>query len=793
MTKNGTKRLVLLDVHAIIHRAFHAVPPLTSSKGIPTGALYGLLNMFLKMVQDINPDYIIACYDLPQPTFRHESYDGYKKGRKQTEDTLKVQIEESRNIFEALSIPTYQIAGFEADDMLGTIVEQLKIEKDISVVIVSGDMDTLQLVRSDEVVVYTMKKGVHETVVYNEQAVHDRFGFGPEHIPDYKGLRGDASDNIIGIPGIGEKTATELIVQFGSIEEIYKKLHDNQQKFLDKKIKPRIIELLLQHEADAIFSKTLATIRHDAPLDFILPEKRFSENYTPEKIVRLTREYEFRTLTPKFEQLFHKAVKEESAEDFDSITDNDSFLFLKASVGLWMLNSDMVKPSREEIFQETETDNLSSAYKKILGQLEQKNLLQVYQKIEEPLISVVQKMSDHGILLDVHFLQELSENYHTQLNQKEKEIFAITKKEFNINSPKQLSEVLFTDLQLPSKGKKNKTGSYSTRLEVLEDLIDQHEIIQKIIDYRELQKLLSTYIDVLPTLVDDHNRLHAQFLQHGTTTGRFSSQNPNLQNIPIRSELGREIRKAFIASKDTQLVSADYSQIELRVLAMLSGDTILQDVFQKDKDIHTTVASRVFHIEESQVTSDHRRNAKVINFGIIYGMGITALQKNLGTTRKEAEEFYEAYFNEFPAIKKYLESIKHSAKETLQTTTLFGRIRNFPMFRSKLPFMIALAERTAVNAPIQGTAADIIKLAMIDIDEVINEKGWDKKIFPALQIHDELVYEVSNELVQDFSEVLRKTMEQVMIKNKNIVIKELLQSDIPLKVSLSVGTNLEKI
>ena len=358
MTKNDTKRLVLLDVHAIIHRAFHAVPPLTSSKGIPTGALYGLLNMFLKMVQDINPDYIIACYDLPQPTFRHESYDGYKKGRKQTEDTLKVQIEESRNIFEALSIPTYQIAGFEADDMLGTIVEQLKTEKDISVVIVSGDMDTLQLVRSDEVVVYTMKKGVHETVVYNEQAVHDRFGFGPEHIPDYKGLRGDASDNIIGIPGIGEKTATELIVQFGSIEETYKKLHDNQQEFLDKKIKPRIIELLLQHEADAIFSKTLATIRHDAPLDFILPEKRFSENYTPEKIIRLTREYEFRTLTPKFEQLFHKAVKEESIEDFDSITDNDSFLFLKASVGLWMLNSDMVKPSREEIFQETETDEL---------------------------------------------------------------------------------------------------------------------------------------------------------------------------------------------------------------------------------------------------------------------------------------------------------------------------------------------------------------------------------------------------------------------------------------------------
>ncbi len=794
MTKHGTKRLVLLDVHAIIHRAFHAVPPLTSSTGIPTGALYGLLNMFLKMVQDIQPDYIIACYDLPQPTFRHESYDGYKKGRKQTEDTLKVQIEESRNIFEALQIPMYQIAGFEADDMLGTIVEQLKTEKEISIVIVSGDMDTLQLVRSEEVVVYTMKKGVHETVVYNEQAVIDRFGFGPEYIPDYKGLRGDPSDNIVGVPGIGEKTATELITQFGTIEQLYETIHTNKQKLVDKKIKPRIIDLLIQHEADALFSKTLATIRNDAPIDFVLPEKIFSEIYTPEKIVRLTREYEFRTLTPKFEQLFNKKNSLEPTEEFDTHHKNsDPLLPLKTSIGLWMINSDMVKPTQEEIFQETETNNLESAYQVIIQKLQQQNLLQVFQTIEEPLVAIVQKMSDHGILLDVKFLENLSKDYHQQLQKKEKEIFTYTQKEFNINSPKQLSEILFGDLQLPPKGKKNKTGSYSTRSEVLEELVDKHEVVQKIVDYRELQKLLSTYIDVLPTLVDSHNRLHAQFLQHGTTTGRFSSQNPNLQNIPIRSDLGREIRKAFIASPKTKLVSADYSQIELRVLAMLSGDPILEQVFRENKDIHTTVASRVFHIDESQVTSNHRRNAKVINFGIIYGMGITALQKNLNTSRKEAEVFYEAYFREFPSIKDYLDSIKKSAKETLQTKTLFGRIRNFPMFRSKLPFMIALAERTAINAPIQGTAADIIKLAMIDIDQVIHNEHWNTKIFPVLQIHDELVYEVPNELVDNFSQKLIETMEQVIVRHKDIVVKELLRSDIPLKVSLAVGDNFDKI
>lgn len=798
MAEKKQKTLVLLDVHAIIHRAFHAVPPLVSSTGIPTGALYGLLNMFLKMLQETSPDYIVACYDLPQPTFRHESYEGYKKGRKQTEDTLKVQIDESKNIFHALNIPIYEMPGFEADDILGTISEQVfQSFPDINIVIVSGDMDTLQLVKGERVQVYTLKKGIHDTIFYTESTVKERYQFGPEFIPDYKGLRGDPSDNIIGVPGIGEKTATDLITQFGTIEDIYKKLHDNQQQFLNKKIKQRIIDILLENEAEAFFSKTLATIRLDAPIDFVLPDTTFQDGYTPEKIVRLIQEYEFRSLVNKFQNLVAGKNNDdqnngEQEKSNEIISENKSD-FMKTSVGLWVLNSDMTKPTLAEILQETESETLQQADKKIQKKLQEKNLLSVYQSIEEPLIPIIEQMSEKGVLLDVKFLQDLAKKYREQLEIKEKEIFSITQKEFNINSPKQLSEILFTDLGLKPKGKKGKTGSYSTRSEVLDELVSEHKIIPLIIDYRELQKLLSTYIDVLPTLVDDQNRLHAQFLQHGTTTGRFSSQNPNLQNIPIRSELGRAIRTAFIAPKGSLLVSADYSQIELRILAILSGDPILADVFKNNKDIHTTVASRVFHTSESEVTGNQRRDAKVINFGIIYGMGISALQKNLGTTRAEAESFYEAYFTEFPAIKEYLDGVKSSAKETLQTQTLFGRVRNFPMFRSKLPYMIALAERTAVNAPIQGTAADIIKLAMIDVQEQIKKHVWDEKIFPVLQIHDELIYEVPEKLVKDFSEVLEKTMEQVIEKHSDLIIQDFLKKDIPLKVSVETGNHLGKM
>ena len=804
------KTLVLLDTHAILHRAYHAVPDFTSSLGIPTGALYGLLNMFLKLLSDLKPDYVAACYVLPQPTFRHETYDGYKKGRKITEDPLKIQIDESRNVFHALNIKMYEVPGFEADDMLGTIAEMAKKDyPDLRIVIVSGDMDTLQLVDDDRVVVYTMKKGIQETMLYTEPDVESRFMFGPKLIPDYKGLRGDPSDNIIGVPGIGDKTATDLITKFGTIEEIYAMLHNDPESMITAGIKKRTIELLKEHEESAFFSKILATIRRDVPIHFELPKQEFKDEYDPEKMIRLLREYEFRSLVTKFEYLFNqKPTKPETTleadHEFDTpitSSENNNTLFdisedwkttYEASVGLWILNSDMAHPSPTEILRETETSTITEAHAVIMKKLKEKKLFSIFESIEQPLIPIVRAMSEHGIMLDREYLKNLSTDYHKKLDELSIEIFKHSKKEFNLNSPKQLSEFLFVELGLKSKGKKNKTGNFSTKSEVLEELAINNPLVQKIIDHRELQKLLSTYIDTLPTLLDDHNKLHAQFLQHGTTTGRFSSQNPNLQNIPIRSDLGRAIRSAFIAEPGHKLVSADYSQIELRVLAMLSGDPILREVFQTGKDIHTTVASRVFHIPESEVTKNQRRDAKVINFGIIYGMGISALQKNLGGTRVEAEHFYESYFNEFPAIKAYLNNVKETAKKTLETKTLFGRVRNFPMFRSKLPFMIALAERTAVNAPIQGTAADIIKLAMVDMDTVIRKHGWQDIIFPVLQIHDEIVYQVPDHLTTEFGKVLDETMENVIKNHTESIDQSVVKVlDIPITVSVEIGQNLE--
>ena len=812
--KNYKKTLVLLDTHAILHRAYHAVPDFSSSLGVPTGALYGLLNMFLKMLTDLQPDYVIACYDLPQPTFRHESYDGYKKGRKSTEDSLKAQIDESRNIFHALHIPIYDAPGFEADDMLGTIVEQAtKDYPDFKIVIVSGDMDTLQLVNDDRVVVYTMKKGIQETVMYNEADVVARYSFDPAFVADYKGLRGDPSDNIIGVPGIGEKTATELITKFGTIEEIYKKLHTSQKDFLDAGIKQRIINLLLEHEEGAQFSKILATIRRDAPIHFELPSQTFKEQYDAEKMIRLIQGYEFRSLITKFENLFsetetkqkigttkttkntvEKVSKKEEVDSTVDVSNKDWEVAFQASVALWVLNSDMVHPTTAEVLRETEADTIEKALSVIVKKLDQKKLLTIFNNIEKPLIPVVRSMTEHGVMIDKNYLENLSKEYHQTIDLLAKEIFSVSKKPFNINSPKQLSEFLFTELGLKPKGKKNKTGSFSTRGEVLDDLINEHPLIQKIIEYRELQKLVSTYIDTLPTLLDEQSRLHAQFLQHGTTTGRFSSQNPNLQNIPIRTDVGRAIRTAFVAPKDHTLISADYSQIELRVLAMLSGDPILHDVFKTGRDIHTAVASRVLHIPESEVTKNQRRDAKVINFGILYGMGISSLQKNLGGTRAEAEHFYEAYFTEFPAIREYIEQVKKGAKETLETKTLFGRVRNFPMFRSKLPFMIALAERTAINAPIQGTNADIVKIAMVDIDKVIKENNWQDKVFPVLQIHDEIVYEVSDELVKPFGIVLKETMESVIVNHMDIIDQSVAKTlDIPITVSVAAGKDLNHL
>jgi len=777
--KSTSKRIVLLDAHAIIHRAYHALPEFSNSKGEPTGALYGISTMLMKIIGELKPDYIIACYDMAEKTFRHDAYEAYKGGRKKADDSLVAQIIRSKEIFIAFGIPIYEKAGFEADDILGTIVEQLHKDKDIEIIIASGDMDTMQLVDKKKVQVYTLKKGINDTILYDEKSVVERFGFLPKLLPDYKGLRGDPSDNIIGIQGIGEKTATTLIVEFGTIENIYKILKNNKNKFKEIGITDRIIGLLEEGEEEAMFSKTLAQIRRDAPIDFKRPQKTWKENLDNEKVKTLFKELEFKSLFERFIKIFGGEM-EKTVENKEEIDEKE---LEKVGIGLWVLKSDISNPTVEDILDYTNTTGFIQAKEKILKELKEKDMIKVYEEIELPIYPIVKEMEHNGILIDKKYFKDLSEKYHTELSKLETKIWDYAGGEFNVNSPKQLGGVLFDKLNLTVSGlKKSEGGARSTRISELEKLRGMHPIIDEITSYRELQKLLSTYIDPIPLMVAEDGRLHAKFIQAGTTTGRFASANPNLQNIPIRTELGGTVRKGFIAPKGKVLLSLDYSQIELRVLAILSGDEYLSQVFINGKDIHSAVASKVFGVEEKDVTSDMRRQAKVINFGVVYGMGVTALKENLGTTRAEAEKFHNNYFQQFPTISEYLEGLKSSASSKGYSITLFGRRRYFPEIRSAIPFIKAMAERTATNAPIQGTAADIMKLAIRLVDESLIKIKLKDKTKLMMVIHDELVFEVEEGYINEVTKAIKDGMENVLERSFLNY-----KTDVPLSVNYESG------
>lgn len=757
--KHKTKKIVLLDAHAIIHRAYHALPDFSTKDGVPTGALFGVCTMLFKIIQDFNPDNIIACYDRAEKTFRHDAYKEYKGGRAKTDDALVTQLQSSRGIFEAFNIPIYDVAGFEADDMLGTIVEQTKDDKEIEIVIASGDMDTLQLVDGKKVVVYTLKKGIKDTVMYDEDSVRERFGFGPEMLPDYKGLRGDPSDNIIGVPGIGEKTASILISQFGTVENILMLAKENRGALVKGGVKERIIELLVSNEEEALFSKTLATIRRDAPIKFALPEKHWKENVNLELVEEFLTRFEFRSLMDRVRDIFGEPPKELLV-----LGKGESQFFEKAKIALWLLDSEKTSASLEDISDFTKKTSLPESLEVLETEIKKQGLDFVYREIELPIIPLVKKMEETGISVDVPALLDLSIKYHKELDTLQNNIHSLSGMEFNVNSPKQLSEVLFEKMSLPTKGiKKNASGGYSTNADQLEKLEGESEIISLLLRYRELQKFLSTYIDTLPSFVREDKKIHAEFLQSGTTTGRFSSNNPNMQNIPASDILGKEVRKAFISEKGYSLVSYDYSQVELRAAAILSQDKKLIQLFSEGGDIHSGVASSVFGVPANEVTKDMRRKAKVINFGIIYGMGVSSLRKSLGGTAKEAEEFMASYFNQFPDIKLYLEHVKAFAVKNGYTETLFGRKRFFPSIKSKVPFIRAMAERMAINAPIQGTAtADIVKLAIKNVGNLIEENGWGDSVRMIMQVHDELIFEIKDEALAAAISPIKRAMEQVI-------------------------------
>ena len=778
-THRKKTRLILLDAHAIIHRAYHALPDFSSTSGEPTGALYGLSAMLFKIAGDLKPDYIVACYDLPKPTYRHEVYKDYKAGRRETDDELSSQLDRSRDIFEVFNIPIYEHEGFEADDVLGTIVEKQKNNKNIEIIIASGDMDTLQLVDKKKVQVYTLRKGITDTILYDEEAVIDRFGFPPELLPDFKGLRGDPSDNIIGIRGIGEKTATILIQNFGTIESMYKILKKSEKPFEKAGIKPRIIRLLKDNEEEALFSKMLGEIRRDVPINFSLPTQKWHESVNVETIIDLFADLNFRTLSNRTRNFF-------GYKQATLISVNEKTLSPKEekelALALWVLRSDISLPEHDDILQFTRKKDILEARSYIFQELKKNKTFSVYEKIELPLIPIIEEMEKKGIKLDLKYIKKLSKEYHSKVSKIEGRIYKYAGEKFNINSPRQLGNILFEKMDLSIKNhKKTSTGQKSTRESELEKMKEEHPIIKEILAYRELQKLLSTYIDNLPKLVDKRSRIHTTLLQAGTTTGRMSSRNPNLQNIPIKSELGRNIRKAFVAKGGYELVSLDYSQIELRIASILSRDKKLMGIFKSGGDVHQAVAKAVFNVAGDRVDAEMRRKAKIINFGILYGMGVNALRANLQTDRKEAQEFYNEYFRQYEGLASYLDNIKASAAKLGYTETLFGRRRYFEDIRSRLPHIRAHAERMAINAPIQGTSADVIKIAMKKVADYIVKNKLEENVRLLLQVHDELVFEIKTSLVKKVALELKKIMENILSQKQ--------AKGVPLVVEVKYGGN----
>ncbi len=830
------KTLVILDAHALIHRSYHAMPSFTSSSGEPMGAVYGVSAVLLKLIRDLEPTHMAAAFDRPEPTFRHVAYEDYKATRAETKSDLVPQFDKVKEVFSAFGISMFDVAGFEADDIIGTLVERFKKAKNLRIVIASGDMDTLQLVEDDRVTVYTLRKGIEDTIVYNEKKVNERFGFGPALIPDFKGLKGDPSDNIIGVKGIGEKTATELIVHYGSIEKMYEAL--KREKKHPGWLRERILALLLENEEEALFSKELALIRLDAPVGPSLEELAYPA-IPYESAARVFRKFHFASLLSRLDELTEnkEEKKEIEAEDFKKSDWNEIdkisrlFLFMaegklflgheknmlvvgaeqvssqrkqleeffagrreiivhdaKAifrflgfsfpvsfdlSLAAWLLNPERRLFELQDLLHEelsTGAELPDAGFqleKKLRTRIEKENLAKIIFEFELPLTPVLFMMERRGILIDTEKLKVLEIRVGKDLAVLERDIWKQAGEKFDIGSPKQLARILFEVLGLSPKGiKKTSTKNISTQFSELVKLRDLHPIIESIIRYREYSKLSSTYVSVLPGLADARGRLHTTYNQTGAATGRLSSLNPNLQNIPIRTELGREIRQAFMAEKGYELVSFDYSQLELRIAAAFSNDPKLVDAFKKGEDVHIRTAAEIFNVAKESVTPEMRRRAKTINFGILYGMGSRSLAQAMKVSHEEADKYLRDYLANFPGIEDYRRNLIEEARKTGYVKTLFGRRRYFQNLRSTFVYVRSEAERMAINAPIQGTEADLIKRAMIGIAKEF--KNEDVRML--LQVHDELLFEMKKNLIPTVVPNIKAIMEKVPELSVPIVV-----------------------
>ena len=847
MGYNENMKLLLLDSNSLINRAFYALPTLRDRSGRYTGALFGFVSMLSNLIKSERPTHIAAAFDVHQPTFRHLKYDGYKATRHAMPDELRVQVPAMKELLIAMGIKVVELPGYEADDVIGTLAER----SPMPTVIVSGDKDVLQLV-SDKTTVLHTKRGTSDMIRYTPQSLAEE-GLTPDGIVEMKALMGDHSDNIPGVPGVGEKTAKDIIITYGTIENLYDHLDEVKGKLRDK---------LAESRESADFSHWLATIVRDAPLDTTdsLEEFRFDERL-PYAAKKLMDGYNFRKLVDRFtfadplaaDLSEHKierfVIEDENAFDaflsecaskktiafsisedhvdvacdsdrnasvryaYDLFGESLSFETVLSKIlsvirtpGMRVVVFDLKSTYRFFELSENELfsaeDVMLMAYiadcgngyenaadlvlryglpedclaaglltlaDSLMDKMRQANSDSVYLKIELPLVPVLYDMERVGFRVDRTVLDELEKTYSAERDSVQNNIYALAGHPFNVNSPKQLAEVLYDELNLPASKKR------STNADVLASLEELHPIVGAVLRYRTLSKLISVYLDGMKKLLDKKGRIHTVFNQALTTTGRLSSSEPNLQNIPVREAEGREIRGAFIPSEGNVLISADYSQIELRLLADFCGDEGLIDAFKRGMDIHAATAAKVFGVAESDVTSKMRRDAKAVNFGIIYGISDFGLSQNIGCSVREAHEFIEKYLSTYPKIKEYMTSSVDFAKENGYVKTKLGRIRNLPEITSSDHNNRAFGERAAMNMPLQGTAADIIKLAMIGVYSGLKEAGLSAKLI--LQVHDELILDCPETEADAACEVLRREMENV------IALK------VPLTVSVAVGKN----
>ena len=799
------KTFLIVDAHALIHRAYHAMPFLTTKEGVPSGALFGVTNMLLLAIEKFKPDEVIAAFDLPGETFRHAAFAEYKQNRKATDDALVEQIILAPKVFNAFGIECISKEGYEADDVIGTLVK--RIQKDFKqhrVIIFTGDMDIMQLADVDKVVIYTGKKG-EEDFIFNEKEIFNKYGLTPTQIPDYKGLRGDTSDNIPGIKGIGEKTAMQILNTGKNLENIYKLIDAGKEKDFFG-VTERMFELLKSGKDEAFFSKELATINCD--LDF---KYEFNTNYKFEEHIadlkEIAEEYNFLSIRKKLDRKTYDAGEIEFAEvpasppgplskgegEQPQNLFNDQINFTgdnlkKAQIALWLLNSAENNADSTRLQYLTKKNTEKDILEYLESEIKKNDLQDIYFDMELKLIPILKEANEVGIKVDREELKVLLKRYEKELKKLTEDIYKLAGREFNINSPKQLGEVLFTEMQIGSdrKVKKTKGGKVSTNFEVLDALKDAHTIIPKILDYREKEKMVNTYLEPLLEYSTFDERIHTTFLQTGAATGRFASTNPNMQNIPVKGEEGKELRKCFIASKGKVLVAADYSQIELRVAGMLSGDEYLQKVYENNEDIHSAVASKMFRKNPNEISKDERNAAKAMNFGILYGMGVSSIKNSLKVERNVAQAFYDSYTMSLSGLMKYLKDTVQKAKDTGYTETLYGRKRQIKELFSNIPFIRASGERMALNAPIQGTNADIVKWAMVDFAETCKKKKWgvDEVAF-LLQIHDEILFEVKKDLKEEVEGELKKAMEGVIENHK----PKIPFTNIPLLVNVKSGNN----